>query len=155
MAMRAARISVISRLAAALAGVLIASGALADAIGVVKTQSGDVRIERGGARVAATVGAPLERADRIVTGRDGAIGISFADGAVLSVGPGSVLVLDSFDYDPTTRAGNLDVSIRRGTLSAISGKLVAQTPGAMKVRTPSAVLAVRGTEFAVQVDAPE
>lgn len=134
---------------------LAAFGARAEPIGLIKVHAGEAHVERQGARIPAAVGAPVDRADRIVTGRDGSIGISFADGAVLSAGPNSVLVLERFDYNPTTREGNFDVSIKRGTLSAISGRLVAQTPGAMKVRTPTAVLAVRGTEFVVQVEAPE
>lgn len=124
-------------------------------IGLIKVQSGEVSIERQGARLAAAVGVPVDRGDRIVTGRDGSVGVSFTDGSILSAGPSSVLVLDAFNYDPSTRAGNFDVSVRRGTLSAISGKLVTQTPGAMKVRTPTAILGVRGTEFVVHVDAPE
>lgn len=127
--------------------------ARADPIGLIKVKAGDVHIERAGVRSAAAVGVAVDRADRIVTGRDGSVGVSFADSSMLSAGPNSVLVLDQFNYDPTTRAGNFDVSLRRGTLSAISGKLVAQTPGAMKVRTPTAVLAVRGTEFVVHVEA--
>ena len=32
--------------------------------------------------------------------------------------------------------------------------MVKKTPGALKVRTPAAILAVRGTEFSVKVDDP-
>ncbi len=32
--------------------------------------------------------------------------------------------------------------------------MVKQTPESMKIRTPSSVMAVRGTEFVVQVDEP-
>jgi hypothetical protein len=128
--------------------------ACAQPIGLVKVKHGDVQIERQGVRSAASVGTPVDAADRILTGRDGSVGVSFADSSMLSAGPNSVLVLSQFSYDPTTREGSFEVALRRGTLSAISGRLVAQTPGAMKVRTPTAVLAVRGTEFVVHVDAP-
>ena len=144
------------RLALALGLALTLGTALACAepIGLIKVKTGDVQIERQGTRSAATVGTPVDRADRLITGRDGSVGVSFADSSMLSAGPNSGLVLSQFSYDPTTREGNFEVALRRGTLSAISGKLVAQTPGSMKVRTPSAVLAVRGTEFVVHVDAP-
>jgi hypothetical protein len=138
----------------AVALALLSLRASADQIGLIKVQSGEVRIERQDVRIPAAVGVPVQRADRIVTGKDGSVGVSFADSSILSAGPNSVLVLDQFKYDPTTRDGNFDISLRRGTLSAISGRLVAQTPGSMKVRTPTAVLAVRGTEFVVHVDAP-
>jgi hypothetical protein len=32
----------------------------------------------------------------------------------------------------------------------VSGKIVRQSPDAMKVRTPAAILGVRGTEFVVR-----
>jgi hypothetical protein len=33
--------------------------------------------------------------------------------------------------------------------------MVKQSPESMKIRTPSAVMGVRGTEFVVQVDEPQ
>ena len=49
-----------------------------------------------------------------------------------------------------THAGRFDTSLRHGTLSAVSGKIARQSPDAMKVRTPSTILGVRGTEFVVR-----
>jgi len=34
----------------------------------------------------------------------------------------------------------------------VSGKMVKQSPDAMRVRTPATVMAVRGTEFVVKLD---
>ena len=36
----------------------------------------------------------------------------------------------------------------------VSGRIAKQSPDAMTVRTPVAILGVRGTEFVVSVDAP-
>jgi hypothetical protein len=141
---------VVVRLAAAIA-LLLPCWALADGIGQIKVSTGAVTIERAGRQLPATVGATVYQSDRIVTGKDGAVGLSFADSAMLSAGPNTVLVLDQFAFDPYTRKGSFDVSLKRGTLSAIAGKLVSETPGSMRVRTPSAVLGVRGTEFVAQV----
>jgi len=41
--------------------------------------------------------------------------------------------------------------VHRGTLSVVSGDITKRTPGALKIRTPTAVLGVRGTTFAVEV----
>lgn len=128
------------------------AGAQAEGIGLVKVTAGEVVIERGDERIPAAVGMPIFQADRIVTGRDGSIGLTLADNAMLSAGPESVLELTTFQFDPGTHAGQLDVSLKSGTLSAIAGKMVEANPEAMKVRTPAAVLGVRGTEFAVRVD---
>jgi len=41
--------------------------------------------------------------------------------------------------------------MRRGTLAVVSGDIARSSPGAMKIKTPTAILGVRGTTFAVQV----
>ena len=58
---------------------------------------------------------------------------------------------------PTGAAGFSPVpaiveDLRQGRLAAVSGKMVKQSPESMKIRTPSAIMGVRGTEFVVQVD---
>jgi hypothetical protein len=132
--------------------VLAAAGvaAAADEVGRVKVVKGSVSIERGGGRVPATVGMPVQEGDVVVTGRDGSAGVTFNDDSLLSVGPDSTLAIDRFAFDSTTHAGRFDTSLRQGTLSAVSGKIAKQSPDAMKVRTPSTILGVRGTEFVVR-----
>jgi hypothetical protein len=124
--------------------------AQADGVGLVKVSSGTVHIERAGKKRPAPVGTIVESSDRIVTGRDGSIGISFLDNSRLALGPGSTLVVDGFEFNPTTHDGKFATTLRRGTLSAVSGKLARHSPKAMTVRTRSTILAVRGTEFVVR-----
>ena len=128
---------------------LVAAVAAADDVGRVKVVRGQVAIERGSQRLSATVGMTVREGDVIVTGRDGAAGVTFTDDSLLSVGPDTVLAIDRFAFDTTTHAGRFDTSLRHGTLSAVSGKIARQSPDAMKVRTPSTILGVRGTEFVV------
>jgi hypothetical protein len=138
---------------ALLAGLLVlgvAAGSLAADAGRIKTARGTAWIERAGTRMPASVGTPIRRQDVIVTGADGAVGITFADDSRLSIGPDTTLAIERFAFDPTTHEGTHETSLRRGTLAAVSGKLARQSPDAMKVRTPAAVLGVRGTEFAVR-----
>jgi hypothetical protein len=93
-------------------------------------------------------------ADVIVTGADGAAGITFTDASLVSVGPGSVFAIDKYRFDATTHVGEFEGNLRHGKLAAVSGKMVKQQPESMKIRTPSAIMGVRGTEFVVQVDDP-
>ena len=65
------------------------------------------------------------------------------------MGHNSILALSRFEYEPATSQGRLDAQLQRGTLAVVSGRLAKQSPQAMTVRTPSAALAVRGTEFVV------
>jgi hypothetical protein len=137
-----------------LAVILAFSGAAAAAdVGLVKVAKGDVRIERAGAKLPATVGMGLITSDVIVTGADGSAGITFTDNSLVSVGPGSVFAIDKYSFDTTTHAGEFQGSLKQGRLAAVSGKMVKQSPESMKIRTPSSIMGVRGTEFLVQVDA--
>jgi hypothetical protein len=122
--------------------------------GRVKVSKGEVYIERAGKRIPAPVGATVQASDTVLTGADGSVGITFHDNSLLSAGPNSELVIDKFVFDSTTHKGEFDTSLKKGTLAVVSGKIVKQSPEAMRIRTPAAIMGVRGTEFVVKVDEP-
>ena len=121
-------------------------------VGQIKVLQGQVSVERKGQPLAARVGLPLEAADVLRTGPDGSVGITMLDNTLLSAGPNSLLALERFEFDATTSAGRFDARLQRGTLAVVSGRIAKQSPQAMTVRTPAAVLGVRGTEFVVSAD---
>ena len=123
-------------------------------IGQVKVTKGVVHVERDGARMPVVVGMPIRQSDKLVTGADGTVGVTFADNSLLSVGPNSTLAVDKFAFNASTHEGQFDASLQRGTLAVISGKMVKQSPDAMRIRTPASILGVRGTEFVVKVADP-
>jgi hypothetical protein len=136
----------------AAAALLVAAPAMASEIAQIKTATGTVMVERGPQRLLGVAGMKLHQSDVIRTGIDGAAGITFIDNTIMSAGPDSVLVLDRFSFNSTTHEGKLDATMRSGTLSVISGKIAKQSPDAMTVRTPAAILGARGTEFFIRVD---
>ncbi|MGQ0545908.1 MAG: FecR family protein [Betaproteobacteria bacterium] len=137
-------------------GILVFSAAaFAADVGEIKTTAGAAHLERGGAKLPVKVGMQVRQADKVVTGADGAVGITFLDNTLVSAGPNSTLVIDTYRFDSTTHAGKFDASLQRGSLAVISGKMVKQSPDAMRIRTPSSVLGVRGTEFVVKVADPQ
>ena len=133
---------------------VFAAAVFANDVGQVKVTKGVVHVEREGARIPAVVGMPVREADRLVTGADGTIGVTFADNSLLSVGPNSTLAVDKFSFNASTHEGQFDASLQRGTLAVVSGKMVKQSPDAMRIRTPASILGVRGTEFVVKVADP-
>src|SRR5688500_9462112 len=137
-----------------LASMSFAGAALAADIGLVKVAQGPGQIQRGAAMVPATVGTAVQISDVIVTGADGSAGVTFTDNSLVSVGPNSVFAIEKYRFDTTTHAGQFEGSLRKGRLAAASGKMVKQSPESMKIRTPSAIMGVRGTDFVVQVDEP-
>lgn len=127
----------------------LATAAGAAEIGQIKIVKGQVAIERQGQTLPAPVGTRLQTSDVVKTGADGSVGITMDDDSLLSVGPNSALSLDRYAFDSTTNQGRFDTSLNKGTLAVISGRIAKQSPDAMTVRTPTAILGVRGTEFAV------
>ena len=126
--------------------------AFAQDVGQIKTSRGAVHIEREGQKLPAAVGTKVRQSDTVVTGADGSVGIAFLDNSLLSAGPNSSLAIERYVFDSTTHAGAFDTRLSKGTLSVVSGKIARQTPGAMTVKTPSAILGVRSTEFVVRAD---
>lgn len=135
-----------------LSATVFAPAVHADDIGQVKRAKGTVSVDRDGQVLPATVGMRLQSADVLKTGADGAVGVTLRDNSLLSAGPNSILALQRFEYDAGTQAGHFDARLQRGTLAVISGRIAKQSPTAMTVSTPSAVLGVRGTTFVVSAD---
>ncbi len=117
----------------------------------IKTVSGQAEIVRNGASAAAKVGDPLYEKDTIETGGDGSIGVTFIDNTVMSSGPNSEIVLEDYKFNSSNFKGSMLADMNRGTVSMISGDIARSTPGAMKVKTPTAMLGVRGTRFVIEV----
>lgn len=132
-----------------------AGAAAAADIGLIKVANGAVEIQRGAAKMPAKVGSAVQTSDVVVTGADGSAGITFTDNSLVSVGPNSVFAIEKYSFDSTTHSGQFEGNLRQGRLAAVSGKMVKQSPESMKIRTPSAIMGVRGTEFVVQVDEPK
>jgi hypothetical protein len=143
------------RMVSVLALLLIATAAAAqDApVGQVKTASGAVVLQRGGTNLPAKPGDAVHAKDVVETGADGAIGITLIDNTVLSAGPNSQLALEEYSFNSSDFKGAMTADLRKGTLAVVSGDIARSSPDAMKVRTPTAILGVRGTQFAVQIGA--
>ena len=133
-----------------ISAVFMSVASATDNAGLIKTSKGNVTIERNSTSIPATVGTELFVSDIVETGADGSVGITLQDGTLLSAGPKSKLILNKFVFDPSTGKGELDASIKRGTLAVVSGKLSKTSRDAVTYRTPTSILGVRGTEFIIE-----
>ena len=136
----------------AVAATSFAVATFASEVGEIKTTRGAVHVERDGQRIAAVPGMSVRASDTLVTGADSSVGVTFLDDTRISAGPSTVVHIERYRFNSTTHDGQFDASIKKGSLAVVSGKMVKQTPGSMRVRTPSSVMGVRGTEFLVRVD---
>jgi hypothetical protein len=128
-----------------------ANTAFAYESGIVKTVRGQVRIERDGTNLEATVGSPVYERDRVIVRDASSVGISMSDETLLSIGRNSTIVIDKYAYDPVTREGQVATSILKGTLRYVTGLIGRAHPQSIKVTTSNATIGIRGTEFIVEV----
>jgi hypothetical protein len=143
------------RLLAAPLLVLLASPALAadePGIALVKTVDGAAFAVRDGERVALAPGAALYARDVLETGGSGALGVTFKDGTRISLGPNAQLECKDFAFAPGEERMSFLVRLLRGTMMFVSGSLSKLAPEAVKVETPVATIAVRGTTFLAKID---
>ena len=133
-----------------LAAVMAATPAFAE-IARVKQSSGVAFVERNAQQLKPAPGLQLLAGDKLVTGKDGRISVTFVDNTRFAVGPNSRVSVSEFQYDRTRQKGSMVTQVDRGSLAVVSGKIAKSDRDAMKVRTPNTLLGVRGTKFIVQV----
>lgn len=130
----------------------LASAEVPETIGIVRNSSGAATIQRGGEVIPAAAGTRLFPGDALVTGPDGSMGVILRDNSLLSLGPGSDLVIRDFRFSPADGEIGLLARLRRGTMAYLSGLIAKLSPGSARFETPVASIGIRGTRFAVRVD---
>lgn len=121
--------------------------------GTLKQVTGEVWIRRDTAlRQPAVPGAALVPADRLETGPKGSASVVLRDGTTLTLGPDSAMRLDQFAFDATTQQGNFLLDLLQGSVRVVTGLLAKVNPEVFKVRTPTSVVGVRGTDFIVDAE---
>lgn len=108
-------------------------------------------IQRDKSTITGSKGTSVETNDAIKTSQ-GKVGITFEDDTKVQVNENSRLVIDDFVYDPKSKAGKLGAKIALGTVRYASGQIAKNSPQNVALNTPSATVAVRGTDFTATVD---
>jgi hypothetical protein len=136
------------RVASLIIGLLMASSAWAE-IGSVTEASGTAIIKRGKDTIQVAKGTLIETDDKVET-KNGKVKIVFKDDTNVTVTESSSLIIDDFVYDPKSGAGKLGLKTAAGTVRYVSGS-IAKDPKNVKINTPTAAIAVRGTDFVMAV----
>jgi hypothetical protein len=124
------------------------------AAGRIKTVSGAAFVVRQGVEQAATPGQEVFEADALKTGADGRLSVTLKDETRLSLGPNSDVRLEKFTYAPAASQLGFTLRIARGLLAYVSGRIAKLSPDSVRLETPSAIIGVRGTRLAIQVEQP-
>ena len=118
-------------------------------IGSVTEASGTAIIKRGKDTIQIVKGTEIKTNDKVET-KNGKVKIVFKDDTNVTVTESSSLVIDDFVYDPKSGTGKLGLKAAAGTVRYVSGS-IAKDPKNVKINTPTAAIAVRGTDFVMAV----
>ena len=119
---------------------------------VADTKGTACEITRGKSKLPGAKGAGIESMDTYTTGACTA-NITFKDDTKVRVTENSRLLIDDFVFDPKkSDAGKLAMKVGMGTVRYASGQIAKNNPQQVNIKTPSATIAVRGTDFNMTVD---
>ena len=119
-------------------------------IGNVTSQTKAARITRKGDKILTEVNTPVEMRDLIETLK-GRTNIKFVDDTKVSVTEYSKLLIDEFVYNPEKKTGKLSLKAALGTIRYSSGKIAKNSRQNVKIKSPTASVSVRGTDFTINV----
>lgn len=131
------------------------SSAFADeaaVVGHIQTMKDSVTIVRAKALIAGAPGVEIRQGDLLRTGKPGAVGLVFLDNSTVSLGSGSELLVSEYVFEPREGKFALVVRMIKGSFAYVSGMMSKLAPDAIRLQTPEATIAVRGTKLLIEVE---
>ena len=120
-------------------------------MGRVVEQTGPTEIVRNKRSTPSSVNTTVEMMDTVVTARAKAK-LEFVDRTTVNITEQSKITIDEFVYDPKAGSGKLAMKMVQGTARYASGQIAKNSPQNVNIATPTATVAVRGTDFSMTVD---
>ena len=146
--------SIKTKLFATILGVLVYLAPLSvfASVGTVTEQVGqEAKIARDKDTITVGKGTGINMNDVITTSK-AKLGLTFEDNTKVAITAQSKLVIDDFVYDPNSGTGKLAMNVAMGTVRYASGAIAKNSRENVRLRTPTATIAVRGTDFTMTVD---
>ena len=122
----------------------------ADSTATLVASRGDVQVITSDVSRPLTQGDSVFVADQVITGEKSFAILQFIDGAKVTVRPNSQLAIETYVFN----GGDQDaatLNLMKGGLRIITGAMAKVQPESYKVKTPVALMGVRGTEFAIML----
>lgn len=108
---------------------------------------GSAQIEQGSQSRVAKLGADLFKNDKIITNSNAKVQVIFKDETIITIGKNSEFSVDEFISDGA--ASEVKLSLFKGAMRTITGKIGKANPSKFKVKTKTATIGIRGTNFVV------
>ena len=121
-------------------------------VGEITKQIGqDGSIARDKEVIITNEGIGINMNDTITTSK-AKLQLTFEDNTEVNITQQSKLIIDDFVYDPRSGTGKLAMNVAMGTVRYASGAISRNSRENVRLRTPTATIAVRGTDFTMTVD---
>ena len=122
-------------------------------VGSISEFQGGGSVKRGAKVAPAAKGSSIEKNDTVSTNSQGKFKIRFVDATTVNITQNSRLVIDDFVYDGNNKSkGKIGLKLALGTARYTSGAIAKGNSKGVGIRTPTATIAVRGTDFVMSVD---
>lgn len=92
-------------------------------------------------------GLPLREGDRLTTSEGASAIIKLDDGTRMTVRPNSEMVVQQYRFKENAPDNSMLMQLVRGGFRAVTGLISKNAPDAAKVRTNTATIGIRGTDF--------
>ena len=120
-------------------------------VGKVTEQTGPTEIVRDKKSISSQVHTTVDMNDTVSTAKAKAE-LTFEDATKVKLTEHSKMIIDDFVYDPKKGSGKLAINMALGTARYASGQIAKNNPQQVAIKTPTATIAVRGTDFSMTVD---
>lgn len=96
-------------------------------------------------------GLPIQEGDRLTISDGGTAIIKLNDGTRMTLRPNSEMVVQVYQYQENASSNSMVMQLLRGGFRAITGLISKGAPDAAKVRTATATVGIRGTDFDARI----
>jgi hypothetical protein len=126
---------------------LTGAPALAEPAATVMRLQGMVEAQGPAGPRALRVGDPVDEGERVTTGPEARLALSFADGMDLTLGERADLTIERFTWAADGPKGEASLSVASGVFLVRSGAVAALPDHPLALHTPLASIGVRGTRY--------
>ena len=117
--------------------------AAAESVGTVTRVQNQAQI----GAATAVAGTPVHMSDRLRTGANARLEVTFRDKSVLTLGENANVTVDRYVFNPEKSTGAVALNATRGAFRFAGGSIEKLQKKTVTVSTPVAAMAVRGTDF--------
>ena len=121
-----------------------------DSVGMIVASRGEVIAMANGGSRELKQGEFIYVNDEIMTSNRSFAVLQFEDGAKVTVRPDSTMIIEQYLYNGDD-GDEATLSLVEGGVRVITGAMAKSNPENYKVRTPVALMGVRGTEFSIML----